>query len=71
MTTLIVVLVAGGLLAVLWLAARLGRQSAKSDAARETLRRVQEIQEIENEIQALDRDTLKSRARHWVRGVNK
>jgi type II secretory pathway component PulJ len=70
-TTLVVVLVAGTLLAVLWLAARLGRHSAQSDAARETLRRVQEIQEIENEVQALDRDTLKSRARHWVRGVNK
>ena len=71
MTTLVVVLAVGGLLAVLLLAARLGRRSAKSDTARETLRRVQEIQEIENEVQALDRDTLKSRARHWVRGVNK
>jgi Flp pilus assembly protein TadB len=70
-TTLVVILAAGGLLAILWLAARLGRQSAKSDAARETLRRVQEIQEIENEVQALDRDTLKSHARKWVRGVNK
>ena len=70
MTTLVVILAAGGLLAILWLAARLGRQSEKSAAARETLRRVQEIQEIENEIQALDRDTLKSHARKWVRGVN-
>jgi len=70
-TTMVVVLAVGGLVAILWLAARLGRQSAKSDAAKETLRRVQEIQEIENEVQALDRDTLKSRARHWVRGVNK
>jgi Flp pilus assembly protein TadB len=68
---LVVILAVGGLLAVLLLATKLGRQSAKSDAAKETLRRVQEIQEIENEVQALDRDTLKSRARHWVRGVNK
>jgi hypothetical protein len=43
-TTLVVVLVTGGLLAILWLATRLGRQSEKSAAARETLRRVQEIQ---------------------------
>jgi Flp pilus assembly protein TadB len=70
-TTLVVILVAGGLLAILWLAARLGRQSEKSAAAQETLRRVQEIQEIVNEVEALDHGTLKSRARHWVRGVNK
>ena len=70
MTTLVVVLVVGGLVAVLLLAARLGQQSVKSLAAQETLRRVQEIQEIENEVQALDRDTLKSHARKWVRGVN-
>jgi flagellar basal body-associated protein FliL len=70
-TALVVILAVGMLLAVLWLAASLGRQSAKSYAAKETVRRVQEIQEIENEVQALDRDTLKSRARHWVRGANK
>jgi hypothetical protein len=52
-----------------------GRTSAQNDtkekqaeARRETATKAQEI---ENEVEALDRDALKSRARRWVRGTGR
>lgn len=49
-----------------------GKQSGISDAkqkqAEVRLEAEKRAQEIENEVEALDRDALKSRARRWVRG---
>ena len=53
--------------AVVWLAMRNGKQHAEVDTTKDTLAAVLKAEEIENEIEALDRDTLKSRARKWVR----
>jgi hypothetical protein len=51
-----------------------GRKAAATDiklaTTERTLRVVRRTEEIENEVQALDRDTLKSRSRRWVRGAN-
>ncbi len=56
-------------LAASWLG---GRKAAISDVkakqAEGRLAAVAKAQEIENEVEALDPDTLKSRARKWVRG---
>ena len=49
-----------------------GRRSAKADIkakqAEARLKAVKEAEDVRNEVEALDRDALKSRARHWVRG---
>lgn len=45
------------------------RARAKLDEAR--LRAVRKAQEIENEVEALDPDTLKRRANRWVRGADR
>lgn len=45
-----------------------GEQRLREKITRKTLERVQQAQEIENEVEALDRDTLKRRAAKWVRG---
>lgn len=42
------------------------RLRAKIDAKR--VEAMHEAQEVRNEVEALDRDSLKSRARQWVRG---
>jgi len=51
-----------------------GRKSAQADAKLETaerkLRVVRQAEVIEDEVEALDRDALKSRSRKWVRGTN-
>lgn len=52
-----------------WLAEGEEKLRAKIDAKR--LEAVREAQEVRNEVEALDPDTLKSRARIWVRGVNR
>lgn len=45
-----------------------GEQRLREKITRKTLEHVQEAKEIRNEVEALDRDTLKQRARSWVRG---
>ena len=49
-----------------------GRKSAKSDIkaqqAEARLKAAREAEDVRNEVEALDRDALKSRARQWVRG---
>jgi hypothetical protein len=51
-----------------------GRKSAQADiklaTVERSLRVVRRAEEIENEVEALDSESLKSRARKWVRGVN-
>jgi hypothetical protein len=48
-----------------------GEQRLRQKIERRTLERVQEAQEVRNEVEALDRDTLKHRAAKWVRGSGK
>jgi hypothetical protein len=48
-----------------------GEQRLRQKIERRTLERVQEAQEVRNEVEALDRDTLKRRAAKWVRGSGK
>lgn len=49
-----------------------GRKSANSDIklkqAEARIEASREAENVRNEVEALDRDALKSRARHWVRG---
>lgn len=45
-----------------------GEQRLRDRIAQRTLERVQEAKEVRNEVEALDRDTLKRRATKWVRG---
>lgn len=49
-----------------------GRKSAKADIkakqAEARLKAAKEAEDVRNEVEALDRDALKSRARQWVRG---
>jgi hypothetical protein len=59
------------IVAVVWLAARNGRKRAEAEAAEDTLATIRKAEEIENEVEALDRDTLKSRARQWLRTPSK
>ena len=59
------------IVAVIWLASRSGRQRAAERTAQDTLATIRKAEEIENEVQALDRDTLKSRARQWMRTPGK
>ena len=53
--------------AVIWLAMRTGRRWMAEKTIEDTLAAIRKAEEIENEIEALDHDTLKSRARKWVR----
>ncbi len=56
-------------LAASWLGGRKsGISDVKSEQTAARLARAMQAREIENEVEALDRDTLKSRARKWVRG---
>lgn len=45
-----------------------GRKRQEQARTTQTLRAVREAMEVENEVEALDRDTLKRRAAKWVRG---
>ena len=51
-----------------------GRKSAQTDAklevAERNLKVIQQAEVIEDEVEALSPDALKSRSRKWVRGVN-
>lgn len=59
------------IVAVIWLATRNGRQRTEVKITQATLAAVRKAKEIENEVQALDRDTLKSRAKLWMRTPGK
>lgn len=45
-----------------------GRKAARADDNEAKLDAVAAAKEVENEVEALDRDALMSRAQHWVRG---
>ena len=53
--------------AVIWRAMRNGRRWMAEKTIEDTLAAIRKAEEVENEVQALDRDTLKSRAKLWVR----
>ena len=53
--------------AIIWLAMRHGWERREVKTVKDTLAAIRKAEEIENEVEALDRDTLKSRARKWVR----
>jgi hypothetical protein len=55
------------IIAVVWLAMRNGRQRAEVDTTKDTLATVLKAKEIENEVEALSPDALKSRSKLWVR----
>jgi len=55
------------IIAVIWLAMRNGRQRAEVDTTKDTLATVLRAKEIENEVEALSPDALKSRSKLWVR----
>jgi hypothetical protein len=55
------------IVAVIWLAMRNGRQRAEVDTTKDTLATVLKAKEIENEVEALSPDALKSRSKLWVR----
>lgn len=58
--------------AVSWLSGRReGRASAASRAAAQREKAASTAREIENEIEALDKDTLRRRASVWVRGTKR
>ena len=57
--------------AVIWLATRNGRQRTEVKITQDTLATIRKAKEIENEIEALDRGTLKSRAKLWLRTTRK
>jgi len=59
------------LVAVIWLAARSGRKRAEAEIAKDTLATTLRAEEIKDEVEALDRDTLKSRAKLWLRTPGK
>ena len=63
----LLVLTALLIVAVIWLALRNGRQRAEVDTTKDTLATVLKAKEIENEVEALNPDALKSRAKLWVR----
>jgi hypothetical protein len=48
-----------------------GRKSAQADSNVIKLKSIRDAKEVENEIEALDRESLKSRARKWVRDTKR
>jgi hypothetical protein len=59
------------IIAVIWLAMRNGRQRAEVDTTKDTLATVLRAKEIENEVEALSPDALKSRSKLWVRNTTR
>jgi hypothetical protein len=59
------------IIAVVWLAMRNGRQRAEVDTTKDTLATVLKAKEIENEVEALSPDALKSRSKLWVRNTTR
>ena len=67
----LMVLAALLIVAVIWLAMRNGRQRAEVDTTKDTLATVLKAKEIENEVEALSPDALKSRSKLWVRNTTR
>ena len=57
--------------AVIWLAIRNGKQRAEVDTTKDTLATALKAKEVENEVEALSPDALKSRSRKWVRNTTR
>ncbi len=57
--------------AVIWLAIRNGKQRAEVDTTKDTLATALKAKEVENEVEALSPDALKSRSRKWVRSTTR
>lgn len=66
---IIAVLVGIAVFAASWFGGRkAGISSIKAKQNEARLEAAKEANEVRNEVEALDRDSLKSRARKWVRG---
>ena len=57
--------------AVIWLAIRNGKQRAEVDTTKDTLATALKAKEVENEVEALSPDALKSRSKLWVRSTTR
>lgn len=57
--------------AVVWLAMRNGRQRTEVKVTQDTLAAALKVKEIENEVEALSPDALKSRSKLWVRNTTR
>lgn len=73
MTDLLLMLAAAfaGAVALWFGGRRSGVSAARAKQTATRLEAVKQAQEVENEVEALDRDTLKHRARRWVRGSSR
>lgn len=60
-----------GFVAIWFSGRRSGISDVKHKQAEARIEAEKMAQEIENEVEALDRDALKSRARRWLRGPNR
>ena len=58
-------------IAIIWLAMRNGRQGAEADTTKDTLDAAIRAKEVENEVEALSPDALKSRSKLWVRNTTR
>ena len=58
-------------IAIIWLAMRNGRQGAEADTTKDTLAAAIRAKEVENEVEALSPDALKSRSKLWVRNTTR
>ena len=58
-------------IAIIWLAMRNGRQGAEVDTTKDTLAAAIKAKEVENEVEALSPDALKSRSKLWVRNTTR
>lgn len=61
----------GGFLAVWFSGRKSGKTAVTAKINEDRLEAVKEANEVRNEVEALDRDSLKSRARNWVRGAQR
>ena len=57
--------------AVVWLAMRNGKQRTEVKVTQDTLAAALKAKEIENEVEALSPDALKSRSKLWVRNTTR
>ena len=67
----LMVLAALLIVAVIWLAMRNGRQRTEVKVTQDTLAAALKAKEIENEVEALSPDALKSRSKLWVRNTTR
>ena len=58
-------------IAIIWLAMRNGRQRTEVKVTQDTLAAALKAKEVENEVEALSPDALKSRSKLWVRNTTR